>query len=166
MKKLMFTLLAGIIAFAGIISTTSAALYTECGWGNRTNEDGTQERLPNTYGCTIVESMYYQNNWAIAYHSVYIDTIYSANDVSFNYEGTCELKHDLGSLTDRVRGNGRLRNPGKFEDRWFRTRVPTNGLAAKSYPFSAYTHLKAYRSDRPSHRADWRAGGTIQLWVN
>jgi len=166
MKKLMFTLLTAVIAFAGITSTASAALFTECGWGNGFNEDGTKERLPNTYGCVIVESMFYQNKWAIAYHSVYIDTYYSENDVIFNYNGTCELKHDLGSLTDRVTGNDRLRKPGKFEDRWFRTQVPTDGLVPKMYAFSAYTHLRAHRADRPSHRAEWRAGGTIQLSVN
>ena len=166
MKRLMLTLLTGVIAFAGITSTTSAAMFTECGWGNRFNEDGTQERLPNTYGCVIVESMSHQNNWATAYHSMYIDTYYSENDVSFNYDGTCELQHETGRLIDRATGNGRLRRPNKFEHRWFQTRVSTRGLRGESYPFSAYTHLKAYRTDRPSHRADWRAGGTIQLEVD
>ena len=166
MKTLALTLLACFIALAGVPSTTSAALFTECGWGNQWNEDGTRERLPNTYGCVIVESMGISGDWAEAYHSVYIDTLYSENDVSFTFDGTCELRHDTGVLQDRASGSSRLRIPGVYELRWFRTRVSTRGLDPKSYPFSAYTHLKAHRTDRPSHRADWRAGGTIQITVD
>jgi len=166
MKTLARRLLVCFIVLTAGTSTAFSALFTECGWGNRSNEDGTQERLPYTYGCVIVESMSHSGDWAVAYHSVYIDTLYSENDVSFNYDGTCQLRHDAGVLEDRTTGSGRLRRPGIFEDRWFRTRVSTRGLRPQNYPFAAYTTLKAHRTERPSHRADWRAGGTLWIMVN